>query len=453
MYEVSPLPARPSSWQFIDQAGNEFTDVNDDVETRQHLLISLAPYISSCEEPQILQDFVLGFLPGHTTQNQSYVWLPAAIQLAHYGPDTDAATLSLRALSLLRTGTRWCDPRMIRRGQEAYGMALKTLQVSLYAPGEATIDIAIASCRFLACYEMFAWNGNASEPNLSWCIHQAGLEQLLRASGRQCMDGKLLHGTVDLAMRKAIATRRASDLTLPRGMSLDDQVWSHGLRYASLLAKLDTDREGSDMAGLFRKVMQLVRLDQQMQSWYLAMSLAEHVQTPQPSPQGLLTYRYKDLQSAQLLVVHWTLRILISRTISEACTSNPGLLAIASDPLSFSRLLKQYAMRQRGELALKVMRSTWFFADGDYRATGYIDFSFAYHHALESLLEDQQTVSENPWLKQLPLPLFTQKGVPIHGLPPRDAPPLFDLCVMDKYVKAYYGWSQWRALEQSLTTS
>ncbi|KAL9078434.1 MAG: hypothetical protein Q9159_007762, partial [Coniocarpon cinnabarinum] len=425
--------------------------ISEPSQEGHELVLGRQPSPLAAAEPQVLQDFVDGFLPGDTSLH-SGTWLPKAMQLAHYGSDTDAATFSLRALAMVRVGYRWQDYRMVVASREAYGLALRALQSSLNKPDPAALATAIASCRFLSSYEMFIKNGNATEPDQTWMVHQAGLEQLLTFKQAPDANNELLRGTTDLIMRRAIAQRRAPDVNFGKKRRREERESEMGCKFAGILQKLDAceaSAQGSPWTETHRElVMRLVKLDQDLQSWHLGMSLARKAATSNYATEEHEIYTYPSFDDAKAILIHWALRILISRTIASTASHHTDILepSTSGTDTDFLALIKSYSKTQRSECALHVLRSSWYFANGDYRAAGYVSYSFAHHQAIEVLLEDPKTVASNPWLKRLPLAVLTKQGLPIHGTPPPVPPRLDNLCVMAPYAKMYYGWPFTRGL-------
>ena len=78
-------------------------------------------------------------------------WLLETIKLNDRSP---ALVYSLNALCLTRVGRLVKNQDLIKRGNAAYGFALRALRTSLESPKHAGKDETLATCLILSIYEV-----------------------------------------------------------------------------------------------------------------------------------------------------------------------------------------------------------------------------------------------------------------------------------------------------------
>jgi hypothetical protein len=98
--------------------------------------------------------FLDSYLPKTSKEGSGLqgAWLHEAIQLNNPGM---SLKFSLHALSLTRVGRMTGHPDLVKGGNTAYGVALRTLFTALESPKLAGKDETLAACLVLAFYEVF----------------------------------------------------------------------------------------------------------------------------------------------------------------------------------------------------------------------------------------------------------------------------------------------------------
>ena len=97
--------------------------------------------------------FLENYLPKSPKAGQGLAgaWLSEAIRLNDRSP---ALNYSLNALCLTRVGRLVGYQDLIKRGNAAYGFALRALRTSLESPTHASKDETLATCLILSIYEV-----------------------------------------------------------------------------------------------------------------------------------------------------------------------------------------------------------------------------------------------------------------------------------------------------------
>ena len=405
-------------------------------------------------DDQVVQTFVDGYAPVVSRNSRDSIWIPAAVQIALSQTPASAASLSLRAVAMTRVGHQFKVPALVAEGQSAYGRALSALQQSLYSSSQMTSPATIAACRFLASYEMFG-DVKMAEPNLTWHTHQSGLESVLHAGALGNLEGlwnnELVQGVPDLMMRKALYSRRGPgprklrlfrDYCL-RNNDIDTQVWVHGLKLASLLEKLDGSpmpESGSERMDWVLKILrQLLRLDQQLQTWYINFSIIRSKPVATENSLGNMLFVFDSLLTGQITLVHWTLRLILSSTVSRVIATHPEVMQARTSSQDLSFMLSGYTPSQRLELALNIMRSTPYFCQPTARATGVLKVSFSYDTAVRELKQHPNILSTVPWLQDLKTPLLFDKETLSPGIPAILPLANKSPCALHRLLKLYYG--------------
>ena len=104
---------------------------------------------------QMFQNIFLdSYLPKSSKEGPGLqgAWLYEAIQLNNPGM---ALKYSLHALSLTRVGQMTHQPDLVKAGNAAYSVALRSLFTALESPKLAGKDETLAACLVLAFYEVF----------------------------------------------------------------------------------------------------------------------------------------------------------------------------------------------------------------------------------------------------------------------------------------------------------
>lgn len=314
---------------------------------------------------QIFQNIFLdSYLPKNPHQGPGLqgAWLFEAIRLNNPG---QALEHSLHALSLTRVGRITGQYDLIKRGNAAYGVALRSLFIALESPKLAGKDETLAACLILSFYELFE---STSESTSAHEGHMVGIERLVQYRGpsqTQSLLGKALMKNISYAsMIRSLQYRKTSRLKSLidkiEWWDLQGKLFAKGHTIGSLLEELDLYKTSGQhsLAASAQYLKRCVELNAELICWY------DDLVIDSPSPiywmndqEGLPgEISFANLSLAHLMQDFWALRLVLTTTISIICSQAPEGV-----PITFRNMLKQldteHGKASQVELATKIMES------------------------------------------------------------------------------------------------
>lgn len=419
-----------------------------DLVRRQNVTMNsmpLPPSTANVSEAQLISAFWERYIPSRSSAQAGYpcAWLHQSICLPN--PPL-ALRLSLKALALTRLGWLHRDDAFIRGGMVVYGNALRELQKALYDKQSMWQDETLATCNVLALYEL---SESTPASIIGYNSHVEVLTYLvtLRGSDQYRYSSPLARAMFEetrlKTMFQSLLHRKASPLgshewcTRPWYQKRKEQsqkdifqkLYDHGFALAALLEEIDNAdlaNEDASTEMIQKYLRRCSAMDAKINLWFkeLVRSSDSPVYWLTPLNDSIelgpadgyrasicnhnRPFSFPDLKTANVVIMHWALKLAISSTIAIICST---ALSTPTFPLQTTarQMLVQHGEIGRLENATNIMRSMPYCLHDSMGLLGAQQSLFALRAALLSLRRSQ--IEELTLCARMYRELYEKKGL------------------------------------------